>query len=193
MTHDERKNMNRLDIIWVEGQTLKAAPWRSTYVLRPDLNVLASSMEDHGWLQPIVVQKKSNMIIDGHHRWEIAGSLKKFTKTYKGLIPVVYEDCSDIEAMMLHLRMNRGRGNVVAKKMSRILRDCNASRKYNEKDFKRILSMHYDEIDIMLDGTLLKSRKVSDHKYSNAWVPVEAPAGAIETAAVIERPPNADR
>lgn len=185
--------MNMLEIQWVNGHDLKGAEWRANYVLQPDLRVLYQSMKDYGWIQPIIVQKNTNVIIDGHYRWEIAGSLKPFAKKYKSLVPVVYEDCSDTEAMMMHLRLNRGRGSVAGKQMARIIRKVKMSRKYDEKDFKRLLAMHYDEIDIMVDGTLLKSRNIADHKYSNAWIPVEAPADATETASIIERPPNADR
>jgi len=185
--------MNKMEIVWVRGDSLQAAKWRATYILKPDLQVLAQSMDDHGWLQPIVVQKSTNLIIDGYHRWEISGTLKSHRKAYKGAVPVVFEDVNDIEAMMLHLRLNRGRGATLGKKMSRILKDCASSRKYNEKDIRRMLGMQADEYDIMLDGTLLKSRKVADHKYSNAWVPVEAPATITQQAAVIERPPNPDR
>lgn len=185
--------MNKMEIVWVDGTSLVPAKWRATYILKPDLQVLAQSMDDFGWLQPLVVQKKTNVIIDGYHRWEISGSLKSHKKAYKGAVPVVFEDVNDIEAMMMHLRLNRGRGATMGKKMSRIIRDCNASRKYGEKELRKMLSMHADEVDIMLDGTLLKSRKVSEHKYSNAWVPVEAPASITQQAAAIERPPNPDR
>lgn len=185
--------MNTLEIQWVDGTELKHASWRANYVLQPDLRVLYNSMKDFGWLQPIVVQKSNNTIIDGHYRWEIAGSLKTFEKKYKSLVPVVYEDCSDIEAMLLHIRMNRGRGSLAGRQMARIIRSAKMSKKFSDKDFKRILAMHYDEIDIMVDGTLLKSRNIKDHKYSNAWIPVEAPADTVDTASIIERPPNPDR
>ena len=182
-----------MNIEWVDGHSLTAAPWRATYVLKPELRVLAESMADFGWLQPIIVQKSSNMIIDGHYRWEIAGSSKAVQKKCKNSVPVLYVDCTDIEARMMHLRLNRGRGTPVGKRVSRIIRDCVSSRKYDEKFLKKKLAMHYEEIDIMMDGTLLKSRKVSEHRYSNAWVPVEAPPGTVENASMIERPPNADR
>lgn len=187
------KTTNTIDIEWVDGESLSPAPWRATYVLKPELRVLAESLADYGWLQPIVVQKGTGMIIDGHHRWEIAGSMKIVQKRYKNAVPVVFHDCSDIEARMMHLRLNRGRGTPVAKRVSRIIRDCVSSRKYDEKFLKKKLAMHYEEIDILMDGTLLKSRKVSEHRYSNAWIPVEAPAGTVENASMIERPPNADR
>jgi hypothetical protein len=53
--------------------------------------------------------------------------------------------------------------------------------------------MSNDEVDLLFDGGLLKSRKVKDHVYSKAWIPIEAPAGTTSATINIERPPNADR
>lgn len=177
---------------WVDPSTLNMAPWRTTYILKPDLQVLARSIEDYGWLQPLIVQKSTNMIIDGSYRWQISKSLHKLSKITEGNIPVIFIDCDEIEAMIMHVRLNRSRGEVVAKKLSRIIQQVLRSRKYSEPDIKRMLVMHMDEIDLMVDGTMLKDKKISEHKYSSAWVPIEAPSTAKDDALVIERPPNAD-
>lgn len=177
---------------WVEASTLKLASWRTTYIIKSDLEVLARSMEDYGWLQPIIVQKSSNTIIDGAHRWMISGNLKKLRKMTEETVPVIFVDCDDIEAMLMHGRLNRGRGEVVAQKLSRIVRSVIRSRKYGEADIKRMFVMHMDEVDLMVDGTLLFDKNISEHKYSSAWVPIEAPATAKDSAMIIERPPNAD-
>jgi hypothetical protein len=52
--------------------------------------------------------------------------------------------------------------------------------------------MRVDELELLLDGTLIKMRKIPQHTYSRAWVPIEVPAGE-ELPVVIERPPNPDR
>jgi hypothetical protein len=176
---------------WVDGSSLKLAPWRTTYIIKTDLEVLARSLDDYGWVQPIVVQKSSNMIIDGSHRWMISSNLSKLQRSTKGTVPVIFVDCDDIDAMLMHGRLNRGRGNVVAQKLSRIIKSVVRSRKYGEADIKRMFVMHMDEVDLMIDGTLLFDKNISEHKYSSAWVPIEAPASAKEEM-VIERPPNAD-
>ena len=62
-----------------------------------------------------------------------------------------------------------------------------------KEDFEEILQMRHDEFHLMLDGSLLKHRKISEHNYSRAWVPVEADPKATEIQVAIERPPNADR
>ena len=53
--------------------------------------------------------------------------------------------------------------------------------------------MKYDELEVLFNPTILKQRKISEHKYSRAWVPVEAPAGTVDNGPTTERPPNADR
>jgi hypothetical protein len=100
---------------------------------------------------------------------------------------------NDIDAMLLHLQLNRGRGQVMAKNMSRLIRDMLRSGQYEENDLRYKLVMKADEMDLMVDGSLIKMRKVPSHQYSKAWVPVEAPAKATEVLNFIERPPNADR
>jgi ParB-like chromosome segregation protein Spo0J len=177
---------------WVDPNSLRLAPWRTTYLLKPDLEILARSLEDYGWLQPLVVQVQTGIVIDGNYRYEVASNLSKLSKATGGLVPVIMVDCDDIEAMLLHARLNRGRGSVVARKLSRIVQSLLRSRKYGEPDIKRALGMSADEMDLMVDGTMLKDKKIGEHKYSAAWVPVEAPAGTVDKAMSIERPPNSD-
>jgi hypothetical protein len=81
----------------------------------------------------------------------------------------------------------------VAKPVSSIIRNLVKSKKYCKEDFEEILQMRHDEFHLMLDGSLLKHRKISEHNYSRAWVPVEADPKATEIQVAIERPPNADR
>jgi ParB-like chromosome segregation protein Spo0J len=178
---------------WVVGGSLKEAPWRTTYIVKTDLEVLARSLEDYGWLQPIIVQKSSNMIIDGHYRWEIASTISSLSKDTKKMVPVIYVDCDDIDAMLMHVRLNRGRGAPLAKRISRIVQMAIQSRKYAESHVKRILHMSYDEISLMVDGTLLKDKKISEHKYSSAWVPVESSISTKDAPMSIERPRNKDQ
>lgn len=178
---------------WVPAGVLRPASWRTTYLIKTDLEVLARSLEDYGWLQPIVVQKSTNVIIDGNYRWEISSNITSLSKDTKKMVPVIYVDCDDVDAMLMHVRLNRGRGSTQAKKVSRIIQMVSSSRKYPESHIKRIFNMHPDEIGLMIDGTLLKDKKISEHKYSSAWVPVEAPASTKEQAVVIERPTYKDQ
>ena len=93
---------------------------------------------------------------------------------------------------MIHLRLNRTRGTLVAHRVSELVKKLIRSKKYSEEDLRRLLSMSEEEIDVLLDGTIIKRVNISEHKYSRAWVPIEAPKGAVEDFTA-EKPPNADR
>lgn len=184
--------MNTLEIVWVPGEELQEAPWRANYVLKPDVELLKRSLSDYGWLQPLIVQKSTNMIIDGNYRWEIASNIQPLMKAYSGCVPVVYHQVDLIDAMILHIQMNRARGTLAGKDLSYLVRSITKSRKYSEKDVRTLLRMGIEEYGLMIDGNLIKTKKYDQHQYSAAWVPIEAPAG-VTNQPVIERPPNADR
>ena len=182
-----------MNIEMIDGDRLVEAPWRTTYLLKPDQKVLASSLLDYGWLSPVIVHEKTSMIIDGHERWLIAGDEKKIVRRDKGRVPVVWIDCDEIEAMIMHIRLNRGRGAIQAKKLSSVFKQITRSGKYDKPELKKLFAMSTDEMDLLYDGGLLKTRKLDEHVYSRAWVPIEAPKGAPTPTMSIERPPNADR
>jgi hypothetical protein len=184
--------MNKLEIVWVPGAELQEAPWRANYILKPDVELLKRSLSQHGWIQPIVVQRSTNTIIDGYHRWEIASNIQPLMKAYSGCVPVVYHDMDAIDAMIMHIQLNRARGSLFAKDLSYLVRSIIKSRKYTEKDVRTLLRMGIEEFDLMTEGNLIKVKKYDQHQYSSAWVPVEAPKGIVHQP-IIERPPNADR
>lgn len=182
-----------MEIHYINGKELRPATWRATYILKPDMKVLQRSIEDCGWLQPIIVQEGTNVIIDGFHRAFIAGNSKAIKKRDKGLIPVLFVDCDDVEAMLMHARLNRARGVQMGKGLSNIIKSLIKSRAMDSTEVREVFAMSREEFDLMLDGTLLKQRKIENHSYSKAWIPIEAPAGAAEQKMGIEKPPNADR
>ncbi len=150
---------------------LAPAKWSSSsYIVAPDYKRLSSSISAYGILSPIVIQKNGT-IIDGYHRWIIANELniKK--------VPVTVVKCDDVEAMLLHIDMNRYRGIVIAKYLSRLMQRIMQSKRFTEEELRKRLGMTYDEFDVLLDGTLLKMRKIKQHTYSPAWVPIESKTG----------------
>jgi hypothetical protein len=183
--------MNKID--YVPFSDLVIAPYKATYILRPDLLTLAKSLIDFGFITPVIVHKGTNHIIDGNERV----SLSKINKHVKSVVgdtcPVVYVECDSLDAQMMHLRLNRSKGTLLAKPTSKIMRDLVKSRKFCKEDFEDFLQMKEDEFNLLYDGSFVKNRKVSEHNYSRAWVPVEADPNATKTQISIERPPNPDR
>jgi ParB-like chromosome segregation protein Spo0J len=183
--------MQKID--YVPFAELNIAPFKATYILRPDLLTLSKSLVDFGFMLPIVVQKETNIVIDGNERVSLAKINKYVKKAVGNLCPVIYVECDTLEAQMMHLRLNRSRGNLLAKPTSGIIRNLVKSKKYSKEDLEEFLQMKHDEFYLLLDGSLLKHRKVSEHSYSRAWVPVEADPKATDSSISIERPPNSDR
>lgn len=170
---------------------LSKGDWHCNHILRPDLLVLSASLNEYGFISPIIIRKADNSIIDGYHRWMLVKENEHFRKKIEK-IPCTIVDCDSLEASMMHVRLNRGRGNLVAHKLAKVVRDLVYSNKYSEEDMDRLLSMKYDELELLLDGTLIKKLNIPEHKYSRAWVPIEAPAGTVDNFEA-ERPPNKDR
>lgn len=179
------------NVTWVPIKSLRPAPYRSTHLLKPDFRLLQLNLSECGWLSPLLVRVADSTIIDGFHRWVIAQD-PKMVKQLGPEVPILYQDVDEIDAMILHVRMNRAKGNIMAKPFSRIIQRVAVSGKYDDAQLMDVLCMSADEVDLMLDGSLLKKRKVSEHSYSKAWVPVEAPPDAVNSP-VIERPPSPDR
>ena len=171
---------------------LKKGDWQSNHVLRPDLLILSASLQQYGFIFPILIRKADNAIIDGYHRWMLVKENEKMSKHIGDTIPCVTHDCDTLEAALMHIQLNRGRGGLVAHKVARVVRDLIYSNKYSEEDLEKLLSMKYDELHLLLDGTMIKKLNTAEHRYSRAWVPIEVPAGTVETFKT-ERPPNPDR
>ena len=169
----------------VNPHDLRALPMRSTYVVKPDLSVLATSLFTYGWISPVVVRSKNMTIIDGHERVSLAATNRELLMD--GGVPVKMVDVDDIDALIMHVALNRGRGEVVATRLSKLLRHVHFSRKYDQEELAARLGMGASEFAVLIDGSLLKSRKIPQHTYSRAWVPIESDR---DETPVTERPPN---
>jgi len=179
----------------VDIATLKEPQWSTTHILRPDLLVLADSIGVYGVLSPLLVQSSTNVVIDGTQRLRLISGNKHLLQKTGGIVPVVYMDVDELDAMIIHVQVNRGRGAMVAKKLSAIVRMLSKTKKFSESDFGKRFAMRFLELELMLDASILKHRDIKNHTYSRAWVPVEAPPGTVESGdeISIERPPNPDR
>lgn len=182
-----------INIEYVDPKLLSVPGWRATYVLRPEMLIISASLSQFGFIEPIHARRETGEIIDGSERYLLATNIPQILELSEGKIPVLYHDVDSLDAMMLHLRLNRGRGTTLVTKTSDIVRRVKRSGKYGPRDFDEMLCMRTEELSLMLDGSLFKTRKIKEHNYSKAWVPIEAPASSQDSGMVIERPPNPDR
>lgn len=182
-----------IKIDYVEFEKLKVPSWKSTYTLRPELLILSGSLIEYGFIQPIHARLGTGEIIDGSERFLLASGVSQIYEKCENGIPVVFHDVDLIDAMLLHVRLNRGTSVVNAKRLSSIVKQILDSRKYSIPEVRAILSMGNEELSVLSDGRLIKHRNIKEHNYAKAWVPVEAPPGKIEKPMEFESPPNKDR
>lgn len=106
---------------WVERDRLRANDYNPNKVSEDNLKLLMQSIETNGWTLPIVVRPDFT-IIDGFHRWTIAGREPLRTQL-GGKVPVViveHDDASDdVYGTITH---NRARGTHLLEPMKAIVK-----------------------------------------------------------------------
>ena len=106
---------------WVDRDALKPNGYNPNKVSRENLKLLVQSIMTNGWTLPIVV-RPDYTIIDGFHRWTVAGEEPLHSKL-GGKVPVVvvrHEDASeDIYGTVTH---NRARGTHLLEPMKAIVK-----------------------------------------------------------------------
>lgn len=106
---------------WVDRELLKPNDYNPNKVNRENLKLLIQSIFTNGWTLPIVV-RPDYTIIDGFHRWTVAGEEPLYTKL-QGKVPVVivhHDNISeDIYGTVTH---NRARGTHLLEPMKAIVK-----------------------------------------------------------------------
>lgn len=106
---------------WVDRDRLKANDYNPNKVSEENLKLLMQSIETNGWTLPIVV-RPDYTIIDGFHRWTVAGR-EPLRSRLGGKVPVVivdHEDANDdIFGTITH---NRARGQHLLEPMKAIVK-----------------------------------------------------------------------
>mgnify|MGYP004655524039 FL=1 len=106
---------------WVDRDRLRANDYNPNKVSEENLKLLMQSIETNGWTLPIVV-RPDYTIIDGFHRWTVAGR-EPLRSRLGGKVPVVivdHEDANDdIFGTITH---NRARGQHLLEPMKAIVK-----------------------------------------------------------------------
>lgn len=129
---------------WVDRNMLKPNDYNPNKVSKENLELLTRSIETNGWTLPIVV-RPDYTIIDGFHRWTVAGEEPLRTKL-GGKVPVVivrHEDESeDIYGTVTH---NRARGTHLLEPMKAIVKRLMGEGK-SVQEIGRQLGMRPEEV-----------------------------------------------
>ena len=129
---------------WVDRDKLKPNDYNPNKVSRENLELLKQSILTNGWTLPIVARPDLT-IIDGFHRWTVAGEEPLHTKL-GGKVPVVivkHED--EAEDMYGTITHNRARGTHLLEPMKAIVKKLMDEGK-SVKEISKQLGMRPEEI-----------------------------------------------
>lgn len=107
---------------WVDRERLRANDYNPNKVSEDNLKLLTQSILTNGWTLPIVVRPDFT-IIDGFHRWTVAGR-EPLRSRLNGKVPVVIVDhkgneSEDVYGTITH---NRARGTHLLEPMKAIVK-----------------------------------------------------------------------
>lgn len=129
---------------WVDRDMVKPNDYNPNKVSKQNLELLKQSILTNGWTLPIVVRPDFT-IIDGFHRWTVAGE-EPLKSMLEGKVPVVIVEHKDkagnIYGTVTH---NRARGTHLLKPMKAIVKELMGEGKSVEEIGKQ-LGMRPEEI-----------------------------------------------
>ncbi|EOE7203639.1 TPA: ParB N-terminal domain-containing protein [Clostridioides difficile] len=129
---------------WVDRSMLKPNDYNPNKVSKENLKLLTQSIVTNGWTLPIVVRPDLT-IIDGFHRWTVAGQ-EPLVSMLGGKVPCVIvehkEESEDIYGTVTH---NRARGTHLLEPMKAIIKKLLDDGK-TIKEISKQLGMKEEEI-----------------------------------------------
>lgn len=154
---------------WIDRAALHANDYNPNRVAPPELALLALSILEDGWTQPIVATADGE-IVDGYHRWTVAARPDVAALT-GGLVPVVRirAAATDADRRMATIRHNRARGSHYVVKMADLvaaLTDLDV----DPDEIGRRLGMEPEEVRRLAERGHMPTRG-RDDTFGNAWVP----------------------
>jgi ParB-like chromosome segregation protein Spo0J len=129
---------------WVDRDLLKPNDYNPNKVSRENLDLLVQSILSNGWTLPIVCRPDFT-IIDGFHRWTVAGE-EPLKSKLGGKVPIVIvkhtDEAGDVYGTVTH---NRARGTHLLEPMKNIVRRLLAQGK-TIKEIGKELGMRPEEV-----------------------------------------------
>lgn len=153
---------------WIERSKLKPNDYNPNKVSKENLKLLTQSILTNGWTLPIVVRPDMT-IIDGFHRWTVAGEEPLYSML-GGKVPVVIvahkDESGNIYGTVTH---NRARGTHLLEPMKAIVQKLINEDKTIEEVGKQ-LGMKPEEIFRLSDFTRedFLNMMVKDENFSSA-------------------------
>lgn len=137
---------------WVDHEKLHANGYNPNKVSEDNMKLLVQSILTNGWTLPIVV-RPDYTIIDGFHRWTVAGR-EPLKSKLNGKVPVVIVDHNGDESADVYgtITHNRARGTHVLGPMKSIVQGLISEGK-SVSEISKQLGMSPEEVFRLSDFT----------------------------------------
>jgi len=136
---------------WIDRDKLKANNYNPNRVLAENLRLLTQSILTNGWTLPIVVAPDLT-IIDGFHRWTVAGQ-EPLLSMLGGKVPIVIVEHDDEDKNVYGtITHNRARGQHLLEPMKAIVKNLIAKGK-TMGEIGKELGMKPEEVFRLSDFT----------------------------------------
>jgi len=172
-------------VLWVKNETVTANEYNPNTVAPPEMKLLAKSIGEDGYTQPIVswLQESSiREVVDGFHRHRVGKEIAEIRARVHGYLPVVTinGNRTDLgDRMASTIRHNRARGKHRIEAMSDIVIEL-SRRNWSDERIASNLGMEPDEV-LRLKQISGLAEMFADQDFSEAWdvdgiddAPVEA-------------------
>lgn len=165
--------LERLEVEEVDVGSIKPNKYNPNRQDETHFEMLQKSIEDDGFTQPIVVNRKTSEIVDGEHRWRIAKKIG-YEK-----VPVVFVNMTDEQMRISTLRHNRARGQEVPELTAQVLKELE---QLGALDLaKEGLFLTDLEVERMLEEADAAATLAAE-EFGSAWLPVpsEKRTGSVD-------------
>lgn len=156
------------EVKWVRRDAIAPNEYNPNRVAPPELELLKLSIIEDGWTQPIVINP-DNEIVDGYHRWTVAGDDEVSTMT-GGKVPVVVTAPKDwVHQKMATIRHNRARGTHAVLDMSEIVKSMVDAGISQEEIMARLKMEKEEVVRLAMRAGIPQSEIITDSEFSKAW------------------------
>lgn len=159
-------------VLWVQKEQVRANDYNPNSVAPPEMQLLACSIDEDGYTQPIVAWETNSgyEIVDGFHRHRVGKEDAGICKRVHGYLPItcINENKTDKgDRIASTIRHNRARGKHSVDAMSEIVIELK-KRNWTKERIAKHLGMDADEI-LRLTQISGLVEMFKDAQFSDSW------------------------
>lgn len=161
-------------VLWVRAEDVEANDYNPNAVAPPEMALLAHSIGEDGYTQPIVAWSLdapgAYEVVDGFHRHRVGREVDDIRERVRGRLPitVIRRDREDRgDRIAATIRHNRARGKHKVDAMTDIVIELK-KRNWTDKKIGRELGMEPDEV-LRLAQIGGLAEMFADREFSEAW------------------------